>query len=98
MMNCADPIRECQRLSLGIRNRDQRHIGKFMIERRQVGQIEPSMQSCRLSQSAAARQRKMQIVDMKMNNIELLCPLKHLLKHCDVMRKRVDCFSQTQRA
>ena len=97
-MNCFDPIRKCQRLSLGVRNRDQRHIGKFMIERRQVAQIEASMQRRRLSHSAAAGQGKMQIIDVKVDNIELVSALKHLLKHCDVVRKSVDRFIQTQRA
>src|SRR5262245_37998021 len=40
----------------------------------------------------------MEVIDVKMNEIELLGALKHLLEHQDMVRKSIDRFAQPERA
>src|SRR5207237_7924008 len=87
MINGPDPVRLRQRTLLRMRNRNNRHIGKLAVKRRQIGQVEPAVQGGHLRKRSATRQREVKIVDMEMNNVELVEALKDLLQHHDMMGK-----------
>src|SRR6267143_5554643 len=81
-----------------MRNRDNGHVGKLVVERRQIGQVEPAVQGGHVRKGSATRQREMKVVDMEMNDVELIEALKDLLQQEDMMGKGVDCLAQSQRA
>jgi len=98
VINSADPIRLWQRFSLRIGDGNERHLGKFIIKQWQIGQVEPTMQSGQLAERAAPRKRKMEVIDMKMNEIELVGALKHVLKHQNVVGEGINRLAQPKRA
>ena len=65
------PVSESERRPLVIRDGDQGHIVEFAIEWRKICQIEPAMQSSHLRHRGSSRERKVQVIDMKMNDIEI---------------------------
>src|SRR4026208_138573 len=81
-----------------MRNRDNRHIGELVVNRRQVGQVEPAVQGSHVRKRSATREREVKIVDMEMNDVELIEALKNLLQQDDVMGKGVHCLAQSERA
>src|SRR6266850_1471655 len=98
MVNRSDPLSLRQWAPLRVRNGDNRHIGKLVVNRRQVGQVEPAVQGGQMRKRSATRQREVKIVDMEMNDVELVEALKDLLQQDDMMGKGVHCLSQSQRS
>src|SRR6266404_9797880 len=81
-----------------MRNGDNRHIGELVVNRRQIGQVEPAVQGGNVRKRSATRQREVKIIDMEMNNVELVEALKNLLQKNDMMSKGVYCLAQSERA
>ena len=54
-----------------LRDRDHRHVAKFLIQRNQIRNIQPPMQRSYLGNRLPSTERKMQVIDMKMNDVEL---------------------------
>src|SRR5947207_15606885 len=81
-----------------MRNRDNRHIGELVVNRRQIGQVEPAVQGGNVRKRSATRQREVKIIDMEMNDVELIESLKDLLQKDDMMGKSVYGLAQSQRA
>ena len=79
-----------------MRNGDNRHIGKLVVNRRQIGQVEPAVQGGNVRKGSATRQREVKIIDMEMNDVELIESLKDLLQQDDMMGKGVYCLAQSQ--
>src|SRR5437660_9538743 len=98
MVNRPYPLSLRQWAPLGMRNGDNRHIGKLVVNRRQIAQVKPAMQRGHLGKRNATRQREVKIVDMEMNDVELVEALKDLLQQDDVMSKGVHCLTQSERA
>src|SRR6266700_4384731 len=96
MVNRDHPMSLRQWTPLRMRNGDNGHIGKLVVNRRQIGQVEPAVQCGHLREGSATRQREVKIVDMEMNNVELVEALKDLLQHDDMMRKGVYGLGQSQ--
>ena len=59
-----------------MRNGDNRHIGKLVVNRRQIGQVEPAVQGGQVRKRSATREREVKIVDMEMDDVELVEALK----------------------
>src|SRR5882762_1141907 len=97
MINRPHPLSLRQWAALRMRNGDNRHIGKLVVNRRQIGQVEPAVQGGNVCKRSATRQREMEIVDMEMNDVELIESLKDLLQQDDMMGKGVHCLAQSQR-
>src|SRR6266480_1785118 len=97
MVNRTHPMSLRQWAPLRMRNGDNRHIGKPIVKRRQIGQVEPAVQGGHLRKGSATREREVKIVDMEMNDVELVEALKDLLQHDDMMRKGVYRLAQSQR-
>src|SRR5437764_1970844 len=81
-----------------MRNRNNRHIGELVVNRRQIGQVEPAVQCRNVRKRRATREREVKIIDMEMNDVELVEALKDFLQQDDMMGKGVYCLAQSQRA
>src|SRR6059058_365161 len=97
MVNRAHPMSLRQWTPLRMRNGDNGHIGKLVVNRRQIGQVEPAVQGGHLRKRSATREREVKIVDMEMNDVELVKALKDLLQQDDMMGKGVYRLTQSQR-
>src|SRR6266403_5660036 len=98
MINRPHPVSLRQWAALRMRNGDNRHIGKLVVNRRQIGQVEPTVQGGNVRKRSATRQREVKIVDMEMNDVELIKALKDLLQQDDMMGKSVHRLAQSQRS
>src|SRR6266853_674433 len=98
MVNRPHPLRLRQWTPLRMRNGDNRHISKLVVNRRQIGEIEPAVQCGHVRKRSPTRQREVKIVDMEMNNVELVKALKDFLQQDDMMSKGVYRLAQSQRA
>src|SRR5882757_4899733 len=76
MINRPHPLSLRQWAALRMRNGDNRHIGKLVVNRRQIGQVEPAVQGGNVRKRSATRQREVKIIDMEMNDVELVEALK----------------------
>src|SRR5690242_2240133 len=88
-MNSASPARPGHRPPLSVRDRGQWHHRKFAKEGRQVRQIEAAMGSRQGLTAEPGKQREMQKIDVKMDDIELFGALRDAVQHYQVMRKRI---------
>src|SRR4029077_130153 len=98
MVNRSNPLSLRQWAPLRMRNGDNRHIGKLVVNRWQIGQVEPAVQGGQVRKRSATRQREVKIVDMEMNDVELIESLKDLLQQDDMMGKGVYRLTQSQRS
>src|SRR5881227_3315507 len=92
MINRPHPLSLRQWPALRMRNGDNRHIGKLVVNRRQIGQVEPAVQGGNVRKGSATRQREVKIIDM-----EMIESLKDLLQQDDMMGKGVYRLTQSQR-
>src|SRR5262249_19401126 len=90
VMHSALPVDPRQRRALRIRDGDYWHIGKFTVKRDEIGKVEAAMQRCDLGKIEIPAKRKGQIVNMKVNDVELVLLLQHSLDEIHVMRQRID--------
>src|SRR5207249_10766520 len=97
MVNRAHPMSLRQWTPLRMRNGDNGHIGKLVVNRRQIGQVEPAVQGGHLRKRSATREREVKIVDMEMNNVELVESLIDFFQYDDMMVKLVHGFVLSQR-
>ena len=67
--------------SLVVRDRDQRHVWKSMVDRLKVGEIEPAVQRCHALMRQILEQRVLQEIDMEMNYVELIGPPADGVEH-----------------
>src|SRR6478752_4012224 len=98
MVNRSHPLSLRQWAPLRMRNGDNRHIGKLVVNRRQIGQVEPAVQGGNVRKRSATREREVKIIDMEMNDVELVDALKDLLQQDDMMSKGVHGLAQSERA
>jgi hypothetical protein len=90
------PVGARKRFALRIRDRHNRHFAELLINRHQIGEVEPAMESCHMCSRVSARQREMKIIGMKVNDVEPRRPLEYLFEHHVVMSKRVEYIVQPQ--
>src|SRR5439155_17078309 len=89
MVNRRLPVRPWQRITLGVRNRHDRHISKMVVKRSKVRDIEPAVQGCDMRNPQESRNWKMQIIDVEMDHIEFVRALRYLFQQQDVVRKLI---------
>ena len=56
------------------------------------------MQGGQLVERTAPRKRKMEVIDVKMNQIEFVRALKDVLEHQNMVGERINRFAQAERA
>jgi len=81
MMNGGRPPRVGQRLSLGVRDGDHRYIAEFSIQRAQLVEIEPSVQSGHVRALDPADDGEVELRDVEVDDIELVGALSDLFQH-----------------
>jgi hypothetical protein len=89
VVNGCDEVAARHRSALGMGDRNERHLGKTDIERLEIRDVLPAVQGCDRSGSQRAKQRKMELVDVEMQYIELLGTLPHPIEHQHVIWDRI---------
>src|SRR5437763_11780948 len=84
------PIDLGTKLRLRVRDRNQRHLSEFLIQGSQIRDVKSPVQGCDMGHLLTPAVRKMQIVGMKMNDIEIFSPAEKVLDHQHMVRQRVD--------
>ena len=92
MVDSPDPIDPRERFTLGVGDRDDRHLPEFFVKRNQVRKVEPSMESRYAGNLLAPAQGEVQIVDMKVNEVELFRPAENPLDHQIMMGDWIDAL------
>jgi hypothetical protein len=85
--NVAGPCYAGKRQSLRLGDRNQRCIAEPAVERLQVREIEPAMQSRNSTASKVAKVRKVHQIGVKMQDVEFGSPLAHFFKLHDLVRQ-----------
>ena len=85
----SDKICPRQWRALDVGDGDQRHIRKPTIQRHVIGKVLSAMKRRHSSRSFRSKQWKVQVVDMKVQDIEIGGTLAHFVQHQRVMRNRV---------
>ena len=85
MINRRLPVRPRQRVTLGVRNRDDRDISELVVKRSQVRQIEPAVKGCDMRNSQESGDWKMQVINVKMDDIKFVRALRYLVQQQDVV-------------
>src|SRR5215471_21465883 len=70
MINCSLPIDSSQRYSLGVRNGNNRDIGELTIKRDQIRQVQSAVLGSNVRHIDPSRERKMQVIDVEMDNVK----------------------------
>src|ERR1041385_5854501 len=97
MVNSGLPVHPWQRRSLRVGDRNYRHVSKLPVKRNQIRNIQPTVQCRHVRDWLSATQREVQIINMKMDDIELRSALKHMLKHQDLVGQLIHAvFVQSQ--
>jgi hypothetical protein len=84
------PARVRQGLALVVGNRHDRHVLVFVVQRRQVFQIEPPVQRRDVWHVRSAAERKMQIVDVIVHDVVRGDVTPDPFDHQHVVRQRID--------
>src|SRR5262249_48796271 len=80
VVNGGLPVEVRKRAALGARNRADGHFRVLAIERHQIGEIEPPVERAELASPIPAAERKMKVVDVKVNDVEIQTTRKNLLE------------------
>ena len=64
MVNRGDEIRFCNRLSLGIGDRDQRHVAEADVKRFEVVQVLPTVQGGHGAMGDRSKQWKVKLIEV----------------------------------
>ena len=77
------------RATLVVRDRDQRHVGKAQIERKQIGQVLTPVQRGDGAACDRPKQREMELIDMEVQDVEVVGALAHAIEHQHVIGNRI---------
>ena len=89
MVDGGDEIGVRDRRALTVGDRDQRHFVEAEIERPQVRQILPAMQRRQRAAGKRPKQRKMELVDVEVQDVEIVSTFAHSVQHQHVIRNRI---------
>src|SRR5262245_7925019 len=70
MINRSLPIDSGQGYSLGVRNGNNRHINELTIKREQIRQVQSAMLGSNVGYIDPSRERKMQVIDVEMDDVK----------------------------
>ena len=89
MVHGSDEIGVRDRRALTVGDRDQRHFVEAEIERPQVRQILPAVQRRQSAAGQRPKQRKMELVDVEVQNVEIVGTFAYAVQHQHVIRNRI---------
>ena len=81
------PVRPGQRLALRIGDGNHRDIGEFSIQGNELTDIQPPMKGGDMRTTLPPGQRKMQVIAMEVEDIELASQLEDPLHHQQMERQ-----------
>src|SRR5437868_13083541 len=84
------PVDPGQRRPLRVGDRDNRHVAEFAIQRHEVRNVETAVKSSQRTNALSPGQRKVYVLDMKVDDVESMSLAKHKVQHSDVMRVLID--------
>src|SRR5205823_5112296 len=87
-----NPVRPWHRCALRVRNGHKIHIAELSMHKHYVRNVETSVQSCYSRDVLSSGHRKVQVIDMVMNDIELMCFPRYHFNHSYVMCERIHDF------
>src|ERR1700730_2908504 len=79
-----------ERLALRTGNGNNWHLPEFLVDSDKIWKIQSPVQCCHLLDLALSPLGEMQIVDVKMNHVELVTPLPHFFNHQKMVGQRVN--------
>src|SRR4026209_1732332 len=102
MMNCALPIQPRERNALRARDGNNGHVPELSVERYQIREVQPAVQSSEMKSILSSEERKMQIVRMKMDEVKSIGTVQYLRDHgvvksqgIMVLATQSQCFIRT---
>jgi hypothetical protein len=90
VVDIAHPINPWKRPALRPGNGNDWHLLEFLEDIDKIWKIQSPVQGCNLFDIALSALGEMQIVDVKMNHVELVTPLPHFFNHQKVVGQRVN--------
>ena len=81
MINSSLPVCPGQRIALRVGDGDNWHVAEDLVQGRELGNVESSMQGCDVDDLLAAAQREVQVVDVEMNDVEVTPFTEYILQH-----------------
>jgi hypothetical protein len=90
MMHRPYPVGPGERFALGVGDRNQRHVPEFFVEWDQVWEVKPSMKRAHARNPFAPAQRKVNVVDVKVYEVELFRLFIDPFHHQNVRGQRVN--------
>jgi hypothetical protein len=84
------PINLWERFALRTGNGNDWHLLEFLEDIDKIWKIQSPVQRCNLFDIAMSALGEMQIVDVKVNHVELVTPLPHFFNHQKMMGQRVN--------
>src|SRR5260221_3344381 len=91
------PVDPWQRRSLRVRDGDDGHVAEFPIQRRQVWYVEAAVKCSHGRDRQTRADREVQIVDVKVDDIEFLGVAEHELQHANMMGQLIHAvLAQTE--
>ena len=88
-MHGSDPASPRQRRALGIGNGDDGNVGKDVVQRLELGNVESAVNRRDVRGRQAARQREMELPKVEVDDVELVRTPGDFLEHEDVRRQVV---------
>ena len=78
------------RPALIVGDRNERHVVEAEVERNEIGQVLAAVQGGDRAARDRAEQRKLKLVDMEVQDVEVVGPLAHAIEHQHVIGNRID--------
>ena len=78
------------RPALIVGDRNQRHVVEAEIERNEIGQVLAAVQRGDGAARDRPEQRKLKLIDMEVQNVEVVGALAHAVEHQHVIGNRID--------
>ena len=75
--------------ALRVRDRDQRHFIEARVKRVQIRQVLAAVQGSDSTACDIPKQRKMELIDVEMQNVKLVGSLADAIEHQHVIRDRI---------
>jgi hypothetical protein len=98
MMHGGPPVRTRQRLPLRVADRNDRHVRVLAKERAVIGNVEPAVKGRHVRRALPSGQRKVHIIKVKVDDVELPGVPVNLFEQEQMMRAAIDARSaQPQR-
>ncbi len=98
MINGRREVGAQHRQALRVGDRDQRHVVKTHIKRKQIGQILAAVQGGNGAVCDRPERRKLELVDVEMQNIKFVGALAHAIEHQHIIGDGIRTLASSRSA